>query len=137
MLPPFVTHANLGSTEFDDPADQATLVNNYAKCYRCSVPEALEKLMDDIIRCSEAMIEVFTDKDPLIVETITAFMHGYVTWHLIEPRYRLFELADKVASNESSVAREFRDFQASGQRAGKVDPEEWAYPTVAQLLGRP
>jgi trichodiene synthase len=62
--------------EWDEPRDQASLVNNYAKCDRSSLNEALEKLTRDCIRDSEQIVEVFADKDESIKESLTLFCQG-------------------------------------------------------------
>ncbi|KAL0764982.1 hypothetical protein CaCOL14_012241 [Colletotrichum acutatum] len=120
--------------EFDEPRDQTSLVNNYAKCDRITLAEALNKLTRDTIRCSEQIVEVFADKDPSIADTLQTFCQGYVTWHLSDPRYRLRELVTSAAGGDSATAKEFRRYQAAGDLVGAVDPKEWAYPPVADLV---
>ncbi|KAK1492451.1 trichodiene synthase [Colletotrichum tamarilloi] len=120
--------------EFDEPRDQTSLVNNYAKCDRITLAEALNKLTRDTIRCSEQIVEVFADKDPSIADTLQTFCQGYVTWHLSDPRYRLRELVTSAAGGDTATAKEFRRYQAAGDLVGAVDPKEWAYPPVADLV---
>lgn len=64
--------------EWDEPRDQASLVNNYANCDRSSLVEALEKLTRDCIRDSEQIVEVFADKHESIKEALTLFCQGEV-----------------------------------------------------------
>ncbi|KAH6622421.1 trichodiene synthase [Boeremia exigua] len=120
--------------EWDEPRDQASLVNNYAICDRTSLLEALEKLTRDCIRDSEQIVEVFADKHEDIKETLTLFCQGYITWHLSDPRYRLDELTAKVSGSASTTADEFRRYQESARRVGAVNPEEWAFPSVVELV---
>ncbi|KAI1880216.1 hypothetical protein JX265_001837 [Neoarthrinium moseri] len=120
--------------EFDEPRDQTSLVNNYAKCDRLSLAEALDKLTRDTIRSSEQIVEVFADKDPSIADTLRTFCQGYVTWHLSDPRYRLRELVTNAAGGDSLVAQEFRAHQAAADLVGAVDPKEWAYPRIADMV---
>lgn len=62
--------------EWDEPRDQASLVNNYANCDRASLTQALERLTKECIRASEQIVEVFSDKDESIRETLTLFCQG-------------------------------------------------------------
>jgi hypothetical protein len=59
---------------------------------------------------------------------------GYITWHLSNPRYRFGDLTAKVSGSGTTVANEFCRYQDSADRVGAVNPEEWAYPFVADLV---
>jgi hypothetical protein len=59
---------------------------------------------------------------------------GYITWHLSNPRYRLGDLTAKVSGSGNTVANEFCRYQNSADRVGAVNPEEWAYPSVVDLV---
>lgn len=61
-------------------------------------------------------------------------MLGYITWHLSDPRYRLGDLTAKVSGNGNTVADEFCRYQDSARRVGAVNPKEWAFPSVAELV---
>jgi len=117
--------------EFDEPRDQTSLVNNYARCDGTTLDEALNKLTRDCIVDSEQIVAVFKDKDPKLADTLFSFCQGYVTWHLSDPRYRLKELWDRAGN--SSAGLEFRRYQQAGAKVGTVDPKEWAYPPVKEL----
>lgn len=62
--------------EWDEPRDQASLVNNYANCDQSSLFEALEKLTSDCIRSSRQIVEVFSDKHESVKETLRLFCQG-------------------------------------------------------------
>lgn len=118
--------------EFDDERDQTSLVNNYCQCEGISLDQALDKLTKDTIHDSEQIIEVFKDKDPKIVDTLRCFMQGYVTWHLCDHRYRLYEIYEKAG--DSPIAQKFKDYCVKAHKAGRIDSSEWAYPKVIELV---
>jgi trichodiene synthase len=132
--------------EFDEPRDQANLVDNYAwsnkitpegaleRSQRCqvtypwqnvlSVCEILGSLSRNAARsCSESTIV-----------SVVKFSRApsYVTWHLCDPRYRLEEL-HSFGGESTEVSAKFHNYLQSAKEAGSVDPEAWAYPSVASL----
>ena len=117
--------------EFDEPRDQTSLVNNYARCDGTTLDEALNKLSRDCIVDSEQIVAVFKDKDPKLANTIFSFCQGYVTWHLSDPRYRLKELCDGAGNSPAGLA--FRHYQHAAAETGAVEPKQWAYPLVKDL----
>lgn len=120
--------------EFYDERDQTSLVNNYSHVNGVSTTEALEKLIQNTLRECVQIMSVFKDKHPLILDTLTRFMHGYVTFHLCDPRYRVNEIYDQV-DRESEVGRKFCQYFERANRVGRIDPAEWAVPSVIDLLG--
>ena len=111
--------------EFDDQRDQTSLVNNYCHVEDLTTTQGLEKLTRNTLRVSEQIVDVFADKDPLVVETLTKFMHGYVTWHLCDARYRMSEIYAQQ-SGEDEISKAFRGYYEEASKAGKVDPGVWA-----------
>ncbi|PLB46472.1 trichodiene synthase [Aspergillus steynii IBT 23096] len=120
--------------EFYDERDQTSLVNNYSHVDGISTTEALEKLIQDTLRESVQIMSVFKDKHPLILETLTRFMHGYVTWHLCDQRYRVNEIYEQV-DRKSEVGRKFCRYFEKANKVGRIDPAEWAVPAVAGFSG--
>lgn len=118
--------------EFDEPRDQTSLVNNYARCDGSTLEEALDKLTRDTIVDSQQILAVFKDKDAKLFETLRSFCQGYVTWHLCDPRYRLPELYESTGQTEEGA--KMRAYLEAGSRVGAVDPKEWAYPSVVSLV---
>lgn len=118
--------------EFDDPRDQTSLVNNYVRCDRITLDQALDKLTRDTIICSEQLIAVFKDKDPKVIDTLSSFCQGYVTWHLSDPRYRLKELYERAGNSPAGL--KFREYQQASSAAAVLDPREWAYPSVVAIV---
>lgn len=122
--------------EFDDPRDQTSLVKNYVATYGISLGEAMEKLIEDTLLSTKQMMAVFADKDPQIKETITRFMHGYVTWHLCDDRYRLVEVYSRANTMDTADARAFTTFRQQAAEVGVVDVSEWVKFSVVDLVQR-
>nr|ABG73407.1 trichodiene synthase [Stachybotrys echinatus] len=120
--------------EFDDPRDQTSLVKNYAVCESLTLSQALEKLTQDTLQSSEQMMIVFSEKDAKIFQTIECFMHGYITWHLCDNRYRLKEIYEGTKDIVTEDAIKFRKFYEQAAKVGAIDHAEWAYPSVAERL---
>lgn len=119
--------------EFDDPRDQTSLINNYAHVEGLTTIEALEKLTRNTIRVSEQIMAVFADKDPRVVNTLTRFMHGWVTWHLCDKRYRIDEVNVQVDGN-NETNHKFHHCLEEANKVGRVDASEWAVPTATTLI---
>ncbi|KAI9043113.1 trichodiene synthase [Aspergillus affinis] len=118
--------------EFYDERDQTSLINNYSHVNGISTTEALEKLIQNTLRESEQIMSVFKDKDPLILDTLTRFIHGYVTWHLCDRRYRVNEIYEQVDRGDEIGLKFCRYFERANE-VGRVDSREWAFPSVTQL----
>lgn len=121
--------------EFDDPRDQTSLIKNYVVSEGITLTKAMEKLTQDTLQSSEQMMIVFSDKDSKIMDTIECFMHGYVTWHLCDNRYRLKEIYESTNDIVSEDATRFRTYYEQAARAGAIESQEWAYPSVAERVG--
>ncbi|KAJ6007935.1 nonribosomal peptide synthase [Penicillium herquei] len=118
--------------EFDEPRDQTSLVNNYARCNEITLEDALEIVTKDTIRDSEQLLAVFRDKDPKILHTLRTFIQGYVTWHLCDPRYRLQELTT-LLTGQTGASAKLHSYLQSAKTVGSVDSKTWAYPSVASF----
>ncbi|KAH8422385.1 uncharacterized protein LDX57_000142 [Aspergillus melleus] len=118
--------------EFYDERDQTSLINNYSHVNGISTTEALEKLIQNTLRESEQILSVFRDKDPLILDTLTRFMHGYVTWHLCDRRYRVNEIYEQVDRGNENGRKFCRYFERANE-VGRIDSSEWALPRVTEL----
>ncbi|KAJ5967007.1 hypothetical protein N7501_003255 [Penicillium viridicatum] len=118
--------------EFDEPRDQTSLVNNYARRNEVTLEEALKKLTNNTIVSSEQLLGVFRDKHPILLHTVRTFCQGYVTWHLCDPGYRLQELHSLIKES-AEVSAKFHRYLQSAKEVGSVDPKAWAYPSVASL----
>ncbi|KAI1322618.1 trichodiene synthase [Xylariaceae sp. FL0255] len=134
--------------ERDDPKDDATsLVNNYCQVGSLTTEQSLEKLTNNTLRVSGEIVNVFStastehdqasggakDKDPLVGEILTRFMHGYITWHLCDPRYRIDEIYEQIQGCNDETSRKFCRYFEQANKVGRVDPARWANPTYLQL----
>ncbi|KAL7907378.1 trichodiene synthase [Trichoderma velutinum] len=117
--------------EYYTERDQTSLVNNYVACYGITLDEALNKLCEDVIRSSEEIIQVFQDKDPMIYESLTRYIQGYITWHLCEGRYRLIEVYE--SSGNDPNAQRFKSYVESARRVGIIDPARYCVPSFTEL----
>ncbi|KAL5093615.1 Trichodiene synthase [Trichoderma cf. simile WF8] len=120
--------------EYFTERDQTSLVNNYVACDGITLDQALYKLCEDAIRSSEEMIHVFQDKHPMIYESLTRFIQGYITWHLCDDRYRLIEICD--SSSNSPIAQKFQNYMESARRVGIIDTARYCVPSVTELCKR-
>lgn len=114
--------------EFDDLRDQTSLVNNYCRVEGISLDQALDKLTCDVVRCCE-QLAVFEGRDANVKAAVDAFVHGYVTFHFCDPRYRMKEFYERCG--DGPVALKFRHYYEEARRVGYIDPGEWAIPPVA------
>ncbi|KAI1261748.1 Trichodiene synthase [Xylariaceae sp. FL1019] len=147
--------------ERDDPKDTTTLVNNYSRVGGLTDEESLEKLTKNTLRVSSEIVDVFPtssssdmedqtgavvkeggsidekeEKDPRVGETLTRFMHGYVTWHLCDPRYRIDEIYEQIKGCDDETSRKFCRYFEQANKVGRVNPAKWASPTYLQLAGQ-
>lgn len=120
--------------EYDDPRDQTSLIKNYVVADRITLHQALEKLTQDTLQSSQQLVAVFSDKDPRMMDTIEPFMHGYVTWHLCDPRYRLSEIYQEAKTRNTDDAIRFCKYYDQAAKVGTIDPSEWATPSVAEII---
>ncbi|KAJ2970533.1 hypothetical protein NQ176_g8143 [Zarea fungicola] len=99
-----------------------SLVNNYVATHGLTLGQALEKLIQEVLLSSKQMMAVFADKDPQLRETISRFMHGYVTWHLCDDRYRLSEIYARAKTIGSEDAVKFTKFPNKPPRLAALMP---------------
>lgn len=108
--------------EYDQ--DEANLVTNWCSVDRITMDQALKCLTDDTIHACVRILEILKDKDPDMLATIRGFIHGYVTWHICNFRYRLREIYEREDLEDSGA--KFRDYFDKAIDVGWVDIEEWA-----------
>ncbi|KAH8198200.1 hypothetical protein TruAng_007627 [Truncatella angustata] len=119
--------------EFDDPRDQTSLINNYCHVGGLTLQEGLEKLTHNTLRVSKQIKSVFADKDEGVANAMSKFMHGYVTWHLCDKRYRVNEIHEGLR-DDGGVTTKFCRYYEEAQRVGGIDPAEWTGPTFLELI---
>ncbi|KAF7370121.1 Trichodiene synthase [Mycena sanguinolenta] len=114
--------------EFNNPQDQTSLVNNYCRVSDLSLSEGLEKLMANTLCITEQIVAVFANKDPAVTQTLTKFMHGYITWHLCDKRYHMSEMLEH-AHEDDPVGTCFHQYFAAANDVGRINPVEWTEPS--------
>ena len=117
--------------EFDDTRDQVGLIKNNSIVEGISLDQALDAFTRNAIhRCEQ--IAVFEGKDPSVEATVKAFIQGYTTWQLCDPRYRLKEVYEN--SGDGPSATKFRHYYEEAQSVGAIDREELAVPSFAAMV---
>lgn len=71
---------------------ETTLVMNWSKAEGITVDQALERLTDNVIRSYKQIMDILKNKDQEVLSSVRAFVHGYVTSHFCDVRYRLREV---------------------------------------------
>ena len=117
--------------EFEHERDQVGLINNYCHTQGISLDQALEKLTRDTIHESEQLMIVFEGKDPKMGATIKAYIHGNVTWHMCDRRYRMDEVYESCGDGPN--AEKFRQYYEKARKVGEVKLEEWTTPSLTTL----
>lgn len=111
--------------EFDQ--DEPNLVSNLCTVEGLTMEQALERLTDQAIHSCVRILELLAYKDAAVRKTIRGFIHGYVTWHFCELRYRMKEVYDAAAAPELGLAgKKFREYQDRAFSVGWVPLEEWS-----------
>lgn len=117
--------------EFDSPRDQINLVTNMTHCNGVPWEVAFEQLTSDTILYCEQLVNVFKGKDPKVEATVRAFVHGYVTWHLCDPRFRMEEVYKLCGDSEADL--KFREYYEEATSIGRIDFSLWASPPKQNL----
>ncbi|KAH9990462.1 Trichodiene synthase [Xylariaceae sp. FL0662B] len=112
--------------EFGNPRDQVSLVQNFVHVEGISLEQAFERVADDAIRSCERLLSLSNGMDPKIKSTVDAFVHGYVTWHFCDRRFRMGEIYEN--SSGSTGASRFRRYYEEAMEAGDVGFDAWAIP---------
>ncbi|KAL7917999.1 Trichodiene synthase [Trichoderma austrokoningii] len=119
--------------EFDNPRDESSLVNNYCMVSDLTLQEGLEKVTENTLRITKQIMRVIADWDSRVKNIITRFMHGYITWHLCDRRYRLSEVYEFLRGDDA-VSVKFRQYYEEAYDIGWIDPAEWTRPTFLELV---
>lgn len=106
--------------------DEANLVSNWRTVDGITHEQALERLTDQTIHACLRILEIFKDKDSKVLATIRTFIHGYVTWHFCDLRYRLREVYDSAGDGPDGA--KFRQYFERALTVGWVDLHEWTLP---------
>lgn len=110
--------------EFNNPRDQVSLVTNYCEVEGMSLDQAFDRLNEDTIYSCERLMAIFDGgKAPMVADSIHAFVHGYVTWHFCDERFRIIY----ERSGKSPDGMKFREYYESAtQVGGSIVINQWA-----------
>lgn len=106
--------------EFD--LDEANLVSNWCTTEGITMTQALERLTEQCTHACTRILDIFKDKEPKILDTIRCFIHGYVTWHVCDLRYRLGEVYEDASGPDGE---RFRTYYEKALSTGWVELAEW------------
>ena len=107
--------------EFD--LDEANLVSNWCATEGITKTQALERLTEQCAQACTRILAIFKDKDPKVLDTIRCFIHGYVTWHICDLRYRLREVYEQASGPDG---QRFCEYYEQALSTGWIEPKEWA-----------
>lgn len=110
--------------EFDSATDQLNLVNNLCYCNGLHREVAFEQIKHDTLNSYKQLMTIFEGKDPKVEATIHAWVYGYITWHLCDPRFRMQEIYEQAAQTE--VGMRFRHYYQKANKIGAFDFNLWA-----------
>lgn len=111
--------------EYDNPRDQVNLINNSCQVEGISLGRAFDRVIDDAIYSCERLLNLLDDgQAPAVTDSIHGFVHGYVTWHFCDERYRMREIYE--LSGTSPNGMKFREYYESATKVGRIDFKEWA-----------
>lgn len=111
--------------EFNNPRDQVSLVTNYCEVEGLSLDQAFDRLTEDTIYSCERLMAIFDGgKAPIVADSIHAFVHGYVTWHFCDERFRMREIYE--LSGKSPDGMKFREYYESAMQVGSIDIKQWS-----------
>lgn len=117
--------------EHGERHDQTNLIRNRCRVEGISLNEALERLTYDTISACEEMLAVFEGRNSEIRATLEAFLHGYVTWHFCDIRYRIQEVYERTS--DSPADSKFRHYYEHARSMGEVESDEWTVPSISEL----
>lgn len=106
---------------------EPNLASNWCTVDGITMEQALERLTDEAIKVSVGLLRVFEDKDPAVYASLRVFIHGYVTWHCCDLRYRMREVYDR-RDEVGDAGAQFDQYFEKALSVGWVDPEDWICP---------
>lgn len=112
--------------EFDNSRDEVNLVRNWAYVEDMRIEDAFQRLADETILAGERCVSMVKDLDPGFKETVLGLVHGYVTWHLCDQRYRMADVYKLARSLDSVEAARFCEYYETTMRAWGFGIDDWA-----------
>ncbi|TIA29602.1 hypothetical protein D6C78_10125 [Aureobasidium pullulans] len=117
-----------------DVDEQANLIVNFAYCTGVSTQDSFSRLTTSIAASGKALTTILMNKAPKMQGVVTAFMQGYVTWHLTNPRYRIGELVEQVDKLRLDGNEQLCKVWKAAMDVGDVDPKLWATPSLQDMM---
>lgn len=112
--------------EFGNTRDQVNLVRNWAHVEDMRIDDAFQRLADETIRSGEQLLIIVKDLDPGFKETVQGFLHGYVTWHFCDQRFRMADVYLLANGLDSTEATRFCEYYEAIMHVGGLDIKDWA-----------
>lgn len=111
--------------EYDNPRDQVGLVMNYCEVEGISMNQAFDRLTQDTIQSCEQLLAIIdSERASKVADTLKSYVHGYVTWHIADERFRMHEVYERAG--ESADGLKFRKYYEMAMQVGTVDVKDWA-----------
>lgn len=112
--------------EFGDSREQVNLVRNWAYVEDMRLENAFQRLADETVRSGERLVSMVKDFDAGVRETVLGFVHGYVSWHFCDQRYRMAEVSHLASCLDSVEATRFREYYETTMRVWDFGIDTWA-----------
>lgn len=119
--------------EYDQ--DEANLVTNWCTVDGITMEQALTRLTSDTIQACVRILAILKIENPKVMTTIRSFIHGYVTWHICDLRYRMYEVYDREGLGDWGIR--FRGYFDKAMDVGWVDFDEWTCQIQGFEVDRP
>ncbi|KAI0534901.1 trichodiene synthase [Xylaria digitata] len=126
--------------ETRNPRDGVNLVTNYCRVDGVTLEGALDRVIDDSILACDGLLTLFNrgceGHNAQVNTTVRDFVHGYVTWHLCDPRYEFHDLYERVTAigissgKDKDLIAKFCQYYEHATEVGGIDPKEWVVPLV-------
>ncbi|KAL0264057.1 hypothetical protein SLS55_000001 [Diplodia seriata] len=115
--------------------DEPNLVSNWCAVDGIAMEAALERLTDQTIHSCVQLLRVLAERgDAQVLDTVRAFLHGYVTFHVCDPRYRLDDACEAAAESDGLVdGPKFRHYYEMITGVGCIDLDWTMPPETLQL----
>lgn len=114
--------------EYDNVGDEPNLVSCLHMAHGCTLEEALERVTGLAIDSCVKLFSVIEHMDAEIRIIVQAFVHGFVTWHFVEMRYRfreVYEIVDIDQLSDDAAKAKFCLYYEKALKAGWVDLDKW------------
>ena len=110
--------------EYDNPRDQVGLVMNICEVEGISMNQAFDRLTQDTIQSCEQLLAIIDgERASKVADTLKSYVHGYVTWHIVDERFRMHEVYERAG--ESADGLKFRKYYEMAMQVGNVDRNDW------------